>query len=295
MNGVRIESVETFSKELVSNEKEEWKIVYKIIAIDMDGTLLNDHHEVTEEVRNALHKAKEQGVKIVLCSGRPIGGMRRYLKDLKLDEEEDYVIAYNGALVQNTHTNEIVSELSLGYEDLKLVHELSVELSTSMHFFDADNLYTPNHNISKYTVYESYINQIPLHYRQVKEIPANILLPKIMFIDEPDRLSKVIAQIPASLKEQYMMVQSTPFFLEILHPKVSKGNAVKQLAEKLGIRQQEVMCIGDNGNDLSMIEYAGCGVAMGNAIPEVKKSANFQTLSNNENGVAHAIQELVLT
>ena len=116
-----------------------------------------------------------------------------------------------------------------------------------------------------------------------------------MFIDEPERLNKVIAQIPASIKEKYMMVQSAPYFLEILHPEVSKGNAVKKLAEKLGIKQQEVMSIGDNGNDLSMIEYAGCGVAMENAIPEVKKSADFQTRSNNENGVAYAIQELVLT
>ena len=269
--------------------------MYKLIAIDMDGTLLNDHHEVTEDVRDALHRAKEQGVKIVLCSGRPIGGMRRYLKDLKLDEEEDYVIAYNGALVQNAHTNEIVSELSLGYEDLKFLYKLSMELDTPMQFFDAENVYTPNPNISEYTVLESFINQIPLRFRKVEEFPADILLPKIMFIDEPEHLNKVIAQIPASIKEKYMMVQSAPYFLEILHPEVSKGNAVKKLAEKLRIKQHEVMSIGDNGNDLSMIEYAGCGVAMENAIPEVKKSANFQTRSNNENGVAYAIHELVLT
>jgi HAD superfamily hydrolase (TIGR01484 family) len=76
--------------------------------------LLNDLHEVTEEVRNALYAAKKQGVKIVLCTGRPLGGVSRYLEELNLNEDGDYVIAYNGALVQNTHTQEVVSELSAG-------------------------------------------------------------------------------------------------------------------------------------------------------------------------------------
>ncbi|MDI4707197.1 HAD-IIB family hydrolase, partial [Pseudoalteromonas shioyasakiensis] len=79
-----------------------------------------------------------------------------------------------------------------------------------------------------------------------------------------------------------------------VHPSASKGNAVKMLAEQLGIKQEETMTIGDNGNDLSMIEYAGCGVAMGNAIPEVKAAADFQTRSNNESGVAYAIRKLAL-
>lgn len=86
------------------------------------------------------------------------------------------------------------------------------------------------------------------------------------------------------------MVKSAPFFYEILHPLVSKGNAVKHLAEKLGFEREEVMCIGDNGNDLSMIEYAGCGIAMENSIPELKAAADIVTTSNNEDGVAHAIR-----
>ncbi|MEH7108310.1 MULTISPECIES: sugar-phosphatase [Bacillaceae] len=268
--------------------------MYKLVAIDMDGTLLNDRKEVTNEVKDAIQAAKARGVKVVLCTGRPIVGVHSFIEDLKLNEEDDYVITFNGALVQNTHTNEVVSQTSLTYGDLKVLYDLSKQIQSPLHFFDSDNLYTPNKEINRYTVHEAYMNQIPLHYRTLDEVPEDMMIPKVMFIDEPERLNKVIANIPNSFKEQYTMVQSAPFFLEILHPTVNKGNAVKQLAEKLSIKREEVICIGDGENDLSMVEYAGCGVAMGNAEPSVKKAAEFQTLSNNENGVAYAIEKLIL-
>ena len=267
--------------------------MYKLIAIDIDGTLLNDQHEVTQEVKDALHTAKNQGIKIVLCTGRPIGGVQRYLKELNLTEEGDYVIAYNGALVQNAHTNEIVQELTLEYKDLKRMHELSLELDCPMHYFDSSNLYTPNRQISTYTVLEAHLTTVPLHYLPVEEAPQDMALPKMMFIHEPEKLAQVIKRIPEEIKQSYMLVKSAPFFLEILNPNVSKGNAVKLLSEELGIKQEEVMALGDNGNDVSMIKFAGCGVAMGNAIPELKEVADHITTTNNEHGVAQAIRELI--
>ncbi|WP_026907095.1 sugar-phosphatase [Paucisalibacillus globulus] len=268
--------------------------MYKLIAIDMDGTLLNDQHEVPEDVKNTLAEAKRQGIKIVLCSGRPIGGMRSYIEALNLDEAGDYAIAYNGAFVQDTHTSEVVAGLSLKYDDLVKLYDLSVKLNTPMHFFDEERLYSPNANISEYTILESYLNKIPLRYQAVSDILPNLSIPKVMYIDHPDNLAQTIQSLPDELYDNYTIVRSSPYFLEFVHPEVSKGNAVKKLAEKLGIKQEEVMCIGDNGNDLSMITFAGCGVAMGNAIPEVKAAADFQTRSNNEGGVAHAIEKLAL-
>ncbi|MUK87473.1 sugar-phosphatase [Ornithinibacillus sp. L9] len=268
--------------------------MYRLIAIDMDGTLLNDHHEVPEDVKRTLDEAKRHGIKIVLCSGRPIGGMHSYIEKLSLDEDGDYAIAYNGALVQATDTNEIVAELSLERNDLVKLYDVSMELDSPIHFFDAEGLYTPNANISEYTVLESYLNKIPLHYQQVSDVPAIISIPKVMFINHPEKLTQTIQALPKELYDQYTIVQSSPYFLEFIHPSANKGNAVKKLAEELGIKQEEVMCIGDNGNDLPMIEYAGCSVAMGNAISEVKAAADFQTRTNNESGVAYAIDTLVL-
>ncbi|NPC94686.1 sugar-phosphatase [Bacillus sp. WMMC1349] len=269
--------------------------MYKLIAIDMDGTLLNEQHEVTDEVKHTLHAAKAKGVKVVLCTGRPLGGVSRYLKELDLNEDGDYVIAYNGALVQNTYTEEVVSELTLGYQDVKDLYELSQKLKTPMHFFDSAYLYTPNRDISPYTIHESYITQVQLKFRTIEELPEDILVPKVMFVNEEAKLDRAIASVPEDMKQRYTMVKSAPFYCEVLHPNVSKGNAVKKLAELLGIGRHEVMAIGDNGNDLTMIKWAGCGVAMGNAIPEVKACADYETTSNSENGVAHVINELVIS
>lgn len=268
--------------------------MYKLIAIDIDGTLLNDRLEITEEVKNTITEAKGQGIKVVLCSGRPIVGMRSYIKALNLDEDGDYAIAYNGAFVQDSHTNQVVAELSLTYDDLVKLHDLSIELKSPMQFFDATDLYTPNNKISQFTVLEASLSKIPLNYCPVSDVPTSISIPKIMFIDEPEILQHTIQSLPADLKDEYTIVQSAPHFLEFVHPHASKGNAVKKLAEQLGIKQEEVMTIGDNGNDLSMIQYAGCGVAMENAIPELKAAADFQTRSNNEDGVAYAIEKLAL-
>jgi Cof subfamily protein (haloacid dehalogenase superfamily) len=268
--------------------------LYKLVAIDIDGTLMNDRKEITKEVNDAIQAAKAKGVKVVICTGRPIVGVQSIIEELKLNDEDDYVITFNGALVQNTHTKDVESQITLAYENLKELYDLSLKLHSPLQFFDTESLYTPNREISQYTVHEAHINQIPIHYLPIGEVPKDMLIPKVMFIDEPERLNTIIANIPESFWDKYTFVKSTPFFLEILDPRVSKGNAVKQLAEKLGITREEVICIGDGENDLSMIEYAGCGVAMANAESVVKEVAQFHTLSNNENGVAYAIEKLVL-
>ena len=268
--------------------------MYKLVAIDIDGTLMNDRKEITKEVNDAIQAAKAKGVSVVICTGRPIVGVQSIIEELKLNDEEDFVITFNGALVQNTYSKDVESQITLAYENLKELYELSLKLDSPFQFFDTESLYTPNREISRYTVHEAHINQIPIHYLPIDEVPKDMLIPKVMFIDEPERLNTIIANIPESLWEKYTFVKSTPFFLEILDPSVSKGNAVKQLAEKLSIKQEEVICIGDGENDLSMVEYAGCGVAMANAVSVVKEVAQFHTLSNNENGVAYAIEKLVL-
>ncbi|MDM5329911.1 sugar-phosphatase [Neobacillus sp. CF12] len=268
--------------------------MYKLVAIDIDGTLMNDRKEITKEVNDAIQAAKAKGVRVVICTGRPIVGVQSIIEELKLNDEDDFVITFNGALVQNTHTKEVESQITLTYENLKELYELSLEIHSPLQFFDTENLYTPNRKISIYTVHEAHINQVPINYLPIDEVSKDMLIPKVMFIDDPERLNTIIANIPESFWEKYTFVKSTPFFLEILDQRVSKGNAVKQLAEKLGIKREEVICIGDGENDLSMIEYAGCGVAMDNAVSVVKEVAQFHTLSNNDHGVAYAIEKLIL-
>ncbi|WP_339183668.1 sugar-phosphatase [Oceanobacillus sp. FSL W7-1293] len=268
--------------------------MYKLVAIDIDGTLLNSRQEITKEVKDAIQAAIKKGVRIVLCTGRPIFGVNPFIEQLELNNENDFVITFNGAFVQNTQTKEVVVQNDLTYGDLNDLYELSKTLDSPMHYFDLNNMYTPNKMINLYTIYEAHSNRLPIYYRPMAETPEDIVIPKVMFVEEETRLDRIIENIPDTFKEKYMMIKSTPFYLEILHPMVSKANAIKQLAEKLSIKKEEIISIGDGGNDLSMIEYAGCGVAMGNATPAVKAAADFQTLSKDENGVAYAIEKLVL-
>jgi len=268
--------------------------MYKLIAIDIDGTLINDNEEITPRVKDTIRSVREKEIKVVLVTGRPIGGVKNIIKQLGLNEEDDYVITYNGAFVQNTNTGEIVDQNFLTYDDLVTLYNLSIDLDSPMHYFDINHIYTPSKEINKYTIYEAYANEIPLFYKPVDEVSKDMQIPKIMFIDEPERLDKTIKAIPRTVKDKYMMVKSAPFFFEILHPKVSKGLALKQLTEMLSIQPENIMSIGDGDNDVSMIEFTGYGVAMANASQAVRKIADYHTLSNEEDGVAHAIEKIVL-
>ena len=136
---------------------------------------------------------------------------------------------------------------------------------------------------------------MPIKFRSADEmITEPVEMIKMMMIDEPAILDAAIAQIPADFKERYTVVKSAPFYLEVLHPGASKGVGLAQLASHLELTSDEVMAIGDNENDLTMLEYAGIGVAMKNAIPIVKEVADVETASNDEDGVALVVEQYVL-
>lgn len=268
--------------------------MYKLIAIDIDGTLLNDKHEVTPEVCEAIEEAKKRGVKIVLCTGRAITGVRKYIKKLGLNGEDDFVAAFNGGIVQRTANEETVVKIPMKFADIQKIYQLSRELGVSMNVFNESKMYTLNKEINKYTVLDAYLLEIDFAYRTIEELTDDAEFLKVVFVEEPDLLSRAIDAIPREFWENYNMVKSAPFYFEFLHPDANKGTALRRIAEKLGIKREEVMAIGDSGNDLSTIQYAGLGVAMENAMDILKKHADYITLSNNQAGVAHAIRKFVL-
>ena len=262
----------------------------KLIAIDMDGTLLLPDHTISPAVKAAIAAARERGVNVVLTTGRPYAGVHSYLKE----QPGDYCITYNGALVQKAGDGSTVAQTALSYDDYRFLEQLSREVGSHFHALDRNTLYTANRDISYYTVHESYVATIPLVFCEAEKMDPEIQLLKVMMIDEPAILDKAIARIPAEVKEKYTVLKSAPYFLEILDKRVNKGTGVKSLADALGIKPEEIMAIGDQENDIAMIEFAGVGVAMDNAIPAVKEAANFITKSNLEDGVAFAIEKYVL-
>ena len=263
----------------------------QLIAVDIDGTLLTPERVITQNVQKTIEEAKIKGVKVVLCTGRPLAGVIDYLNALNLTEKGDYVLTYNGALAQEADTGNVLAHHTMSMTDFYEVEEMSRKIGVHLHTTTRDAIYTANRNIGEYTVREAFIVSLPLKYRTIEEMDQNLMISKMMMIDEPSILEKGIELLPNWFFEKYTILRSEPFFLEILNKEASKGQALKHLTNLLGLSAAEVMAIGDNENDIDMIEYAGIGVAMGNAVPKVKAVANVITGTNAEDGVASIIRE----
>lgn len=266
--------------------------MYKLIAVDMDGTLLNEKKEITNRCQKAIVQLKKKGKKLVLATGRPLNGVMQYIEKLDLFDENDYVIAFNGALVQSTKTKEIIYNKPLSLNAYEELYELSRQLGVHIHALTDNCVLTPENN--PYTQIESNINHIPIVEGAVEEIDASTTIIKVMFIDAPEKLDAIIPKIPDWVREKYSILRSAPYFLEFLDKTVNKGAGVSAVAKQLGYQREEVICVGDAGNDLAMIRYAGLGVAMGNAFDEVKSEADYITHTNEEDGVACVIEEFML-
>ncbi len=266
----------------------------ELVAIDMDGTLLDPAHKLTPRVKQAIAEARALGVHIVLTSGRPVPGLAPFLQELGIEGDDDYCIACNGGLVQRIGPRETVVEYPLSFDDFVYCEQVAREIGVHFQALDAQRMYTPNQDISIYTVADSHLSRMPLSYRRVADMDPGMSFIKLMMIDEPEVLDAAIARLPAALTERFAVLKSAPFFLEVFDRRAGKGPSLQKLAEHLGIDRANVMAIGDQENDLTMLQYAGTSVAMGNAIEAVKATARFETATNADEGVAKAIERFVL-
>jgi Cof subfamily protein (haloacid dehalogenase superfamily) len=266
--------------------------MYKMIAVDMDGTLLKHDKTISDETLRAIKLARSKGVKLVLATGRPIEGIEKYLEELDLINIDDYAISYNGVIVQNTLTKEIISRKTIAIEDLDYLFQLSKNIGVNFHAFTNEGLIAPN--MSKYTIHECEINNLQAKIVDFNTLDKNTEVFKFMMIGEEDELDEATKNLPKEVFEKYTVVRSAFCFLEFINKECNKGESIKTLANHLAIDISDVICIGDAGNDLHMIKYAGLGVAMGNAYPEVKEVADYITKTNEDDGVAHVIHKFIL-
>ena len=267
----------------------------KLIAIDLDGTLFNEKFNKNISIKNkeAIKRARKKGCKIVIATGRPIVGVLPVLEQLEMNSNNDYVIVYNGALVYNVGTKEIVHSSTITGEDLKKIYNESKRLNANFHAFtETEDLITDVGN--QYTDVECRFNDINYTVVEVNKICNSDKFLKAMIVGDELTLNLAQDNINNVFKENYTMIRSADIFLEFLNINSDKGHALLALAKHLNIDMNDTMAIGDAGNDLLMIKFAKVGVAMANAYNYVKKEADFVTLSNEEDGVAYAIEKYVL-
>ena len=253
----------------------------KLIAIDLDGTLLDDNKEIS----------KTYGIKIIIASGRPYFRVKEILQQLDLNHNTDYVITYNGGCILIGDNSEIIYEQRLSNQNICEIINFLEKYNGDIYLYCQDQIFSLNQDLKIANL--KIFNQVHFEKRTIVELKKMDYANKIILADEEKTIDEIQTKIPLELNNQYNIVRSTPYFLEFLPNHVSKGNAIKILTQILNIDTDEIMVIGDEENDLSMFCCAKIKVAMKNANLQIKKRANFITESNNNSGVARAIEKFV--
>ena len=266
---------------------------YEIIALDVDGTLTNSRKEITDRTRSALIEAQRQGKKVIVASGRHQFGLKDIAKELMLDKFGGYIMAFNGGRIIDASTGEVLSARLFPHESIKPVCDAVKDANITVITYEGDTIIM-NDKVNDYTYIEKDVHKIEMVV--VDDFLSSIKFDvnKILLAGEPDELDeyqKLLSKRYDGLLEIY---KSAPYFLELMPFGISKGSMLPLLLEKLHISREELIAFGDNYNDMTMIGYAGMGVAMANGEPEIKKIANYVCPSNDEDGIAQALQKFVL-
>ncbi|MGM1533934.1 Cof-type HAD-IIB family hydrolase [Bacillus cereus group sp. BceL215] len=267
-------------------------MTYKMIVLDLDDTLLRDDHTISPRTKETLMTAQEQGVKVVLASGRPTFAMRTIAKELHLEEYGSFILSFNGAKIINCKTDEELFSSTLSPEIVHSLYDISKEENVWIHTYIGDDIITEKNN--SYTEIEGQITGMPIvEVNNLKEAVQQPVV-KVLMVENPEHLQIVELKLQKQLEGQLSVMRSKPFFLEFTEAGVTKGTSLNKLIQKLGIKREEVIAMGDSYNDQAMIEFAGLGVAMGNAPDDIKEIANYVTDTNMNDGVAKVVEKFVL-
>lgn len=268
---------------------------YEMIVLDLDGTLTNRDKVITPRTKAALMEAMERGKKVVLASGRPTYGVMPLARELKLAEYGGYILAYNGGVIMDCQTEELVFSRMLPVEANHRIIELALKNRVDFLTYDGEVILTSNEE-NPYAKIESGINHLRLHQLEIDEffVRVDFAVPKFLFVDDGDYLASVEPKVKAALGKNFSVYRSEPYFLEILPQGVDKAQSLERLLEVTGIKREEMIACGDGYNDLSMIKFAGLGVAMENGVLPVRKAADYITASNNEDGVGLVVEKFML-
>ncbi|MBC1705371.1 HAD family phosphatase [Listeria welshimeri] len=272
------------------------------IILDIDGTLLNDDKKISPETKKALITAQQNGVKLILASGRPTTGMHLYAEQLEMEKYHGLLVSYNGAKVVDCQTKEELFNQTLTIAEGKAVLEHMKQFEVKVMIDKDDYMYVNN-------VYDCYIpykgeeiNIIQYESRGgnfklcEKEDLAAFLdyrINKILTAGDPDYMQKNYQAMMAPFKNTLNCVFTADFYFEFTAKNIDKAKALDTVLTPIGIHTENIIAFGDGHNDITMVKYAGTGIAMDNAVPELKAVANSITLSNNKDGIAHVLNNFI--
>lgn len=267
----------------------------KLLALDLDGTLFNSQKVVSEENKAALRAVRERGIKVVITTGRPLKAIGGLLEELDLVSDQDYIITFNGGLVQKT-TGHILDKSQLKYQDLKKLYQVLEPLSLPLDVLSDNMVYS----LSSQGNHSSYHKANPLltfvEVEDFEAVPKQAVYNKVLSVTDADFLDQQIEKLPNELYKEFEVFKSRDIILEIMPKGVHKAFGLSLLIKHLGFTPANVMAMGDEENDLTMLEWAGLGVAMANGTTTAKEKADaVTTRTNEESGVAEAVHKYILS
>lgn len=264
---------------------------YRIIALDLDGTLTNSEKIITEKTKKRLIDFQENGGKVILASGRPTMGIVPHAENLCLKEYGGYILAFNGGCVIDCKTDSIMFQQKLPLSVIPEICGIIKDYPVGINTYEGENILVGN-NINSYTELEARINGMGIKFVDNFAEYVNFDINKCLLQGDPEIILKLEKILSEKYKDILGIFKSEAFFLEIVPKDVDKALAIDKLLKMIDIKTEECIACGDGFNDISMIRYAGLGVAMSNAKQPVKDAADYITLSNDEDGIAHLLKKV---
>lgn len=263
---------------------------YKLIALDVDGTLLNSKKILTEKVFKAVRNLQERNIPVVIATGRPEKGISHIAKELEMEMYGGYVLSYNGGRILDCKNKELIYSSTIPQEYYEEVYEFSKDLNCRLLTYEGDYIITEEPD-DEYVAIES--NVVKMAVKKVENLLERLTYPvdKFLLVGEPSYMGSVVDKVKEKFKGKLNVFQSEPFFIEIVPDKIDKANSLGMLLEKWGMTREHLVACGDGRNDVTMIDFAGMGVAMKNACEEVLSVADYVADSNDEDGVAKVIEK----
>ncbi len=265
----------------------------KILVLDIDGTLTNSQKEITENTKQGIKNIMERGHIVMLASGRPTPGMKRYAEELELEKYGGYLLSFNGGKIINCKTGEIVFQKTLPNHILPRLYKFAVAHDCGLVTYLGDSVILGTRS-DEYVELEARINGMPI--RQVENMIdfVDFDMNKCLMTAPVDKAPELEKQLQEMFGDIASIYRSEPFFIEIMPKGVDKAASLDRMLCTVGLKRENAICCGDGFNDMTMIQYAGVGVAMENAQEKVKEAADYITKSNDEDGIVVVIDKFIL-
>lgn len=261
---------------------------YKVAIFDIDGTLTNRDKVLTPRTRDAVKALQQSGVIVVLASGRPTYGIMPLANELEMAKYGGYILAYNGGVILDCASMREIYTQQLDAQLIPPLYEIATQEGCVMLSYKDERVASEDIT-DEYVAYEARLNKMGLLQLDSFVESFSHPVPKCLAVGAPEAAAALEARLKPLYGDQMEIYRSEPFFVELVPRGIDKALSLGRLAEHLQLTADDMIAFGDGFNDLTMIEFAGCGVAMANAQERVRDAANFTTLSNDEDGVAHFI------